>query len=383
VDLLKKEKIQRLLKCGLVLAFLFCCVLFLPQARNLIIEIGEKILGRSLNHDFWMEEMKVYSLFAICFLIVFLMFLFRERMIHTLEIILMKMIHAQEIILIKIEKNVILIAGICLIFVFAYPCLCFWLFRKYHILKAVGTLFLFLIGFSLTWILVIQKMKDWRSSFIVAFLYFCIYVCFLTETLGFLKILTPLSISFGWISYNAALFIFLVRLHKKCKIQIRMPQILPFQWEYGVLAIILSVTFIIAIVYPPNNWDSMTYHLPRIEHWLQNKSLNHYYTSNNRQLLSAPFAEIFILQGRALSGDDYLVNLVQWFSFFGSIIGISKIASHLGMKKRMQIVSALFFATVPMAILQASSTQTDLVETIFIICLTERLLSWRKSGTLI
>jgi hypothetical protein len=126
----------------------------------------------------------------------------------------------------------------------------------------------------------------------------------------------------------------------------------------------------------------MTYHLPRIEHWLQNKSLNHYYTSNNRQLLSAPFAEFLILQGRALSGDDYLANLVQWFSLFGSIIGISKIAGHLGMNKKTQIISALFFATVPMAILQASSTQTDLVETFCIICLTERLLAWRKTGAL-
>ena len=382
MDVLKKEKLERLLRYGLVLAIVFCCVLLLPQVRNLIIEIGEKILGRGLSHDYWMERIIGYSLCTICFLIVFLVFSFRKTLIHPLEVIINNLEKKLEIILINLEKNVILIAGICLIFILIYPYFSFWLFRKRHIIKATGTFFLFFISFSLTWTLVIQKMKNWRSSFIVAFICLGMYVCFLTETLGFLKILTPVSLSCGWIGYNVALFIFLIRLHKKRKIQIKMPQIFPFQWEYCVLAVILSVTFIIAVVYPPNNWDSMTYHLPRIEHWLQNKSLNHYYTSIDRQLLSAPFAEIFILQGRALSGDDYLVNLVQWFSLLGSIIGISKIAGHLGMNKKMQIITALFFATVPMAILQASSTQTDLVETFCIICMVERFLEWRKTGTL-
>jgi len=250
------------------------------------------------------------------------------------------------------------------------------------ILKTIGTFFFFFISFSLTWMFVWYKMKDFRSSFIVSFIYFSVYVWFLTEILSFFMVLTPFCILSGWIVYNVVWISILSRLYKDRKIQISIPQMFPFQWEYGVLAIILSVTFIIAIVYPPNNWDSMTYHLPRIEHWLQNKSLNHYYTSIDRQLLSAPFAEILTLHGRALSGDDYLVNLVQWFSFFGSIIGISKIADCLGMNKKMQIIAALFLATIPMAILQASSTQTDLVETFCIICLVDRFLVWCKKGTL-
>jgi 4-amino-4-deoxy-L-arabinose transferase-like glycosyltransferase len=372
MDVLKKEKLKKLLRYGLVLAIVFCCVLLLPQVRGLIILTGEKVLERGLSHDFWMKRIMGYSLCAIYFLIVILMFSFRNTLINALEIILMKLI-----------KNTLLITGICSLFVYVYPFLCFFIFRKHHILKATGTLFLFLISFSLTWILVIQRMKDWRSSFIAAFLCLGMYVCFLTETLSFFKILTPLIISCGWTGYNTVLLIFFIRLYKKHKIQIKIPQIFQSQWEYDVLMLILSVTFFIAIIYPPNNFDSMTYHLPRIEHWLQNKSLNHYYTSITRQLFSAPFSEIFILQGRALSGDDYLVNLVQWFSFFGSIIGISKVTEYLGMNKRMQIVSALFLATVPMAILQASSTQTDLVETFCIICMVERFLAWKKAGTLV
>jgi hypothetical protein len=229
------------------------------------------------------------------------------------------------------------------------------------------------------WLYVYSKIRDWRSSFVSAFLYFGVFVWALTETLGFFKLLGMTGLLCGWIGYNVVLLVLVVLAYKKGMIQLKMP-LFSFRWEYLALGFILCVTFFTAIVYPPNNWDSMTYHLPRIEHWLQNKSLSHYYTSIIRQVISAPFAEILILQGRALSGDDYLMNLVQWFSLLGSIIGISKVASHLGMNKTQQIAAALFFATVPMAILQASSTQTDLVETFCIVCLAERFFSWRKTG---
>ena len=34
----------------------------------------------------------------------------------------------------------------------------------------------------------------------------------------------------------------------------------------------LGVQLFIGVLTAPNNWDSMTYHLPRVEHWLRNKS---------------------------------------------------------------------------------------------------------------
>jgi hypothetical protein len=349
---------KKLIKITAIFAIACCCVLLLPQARNLIIEIGEKILRRGLNHDLWMKRMLIYSLCAISFFSIFLVFPILPTLIKYIQFVFE-----------KYGKIIFVLASIGIVLMSI-------------LVRTVGTFFLFFISFSLTWLFVLQKIKDWRSSFITAFICFGVFVCFLTEILGGGGELIPFAILCGWIGYNVVLLIFLVRLYKKNKIQIKMPQIFPFQWEYGVLALILFVTFFIALAYPPNNWDSMTYHLPRIEHWLQNKSLNHYYTSNDRQLFSAPFAEILILQGRALSGDDYLANLVQWFCFLGSIMGISKIAGHLGMNKKMQIISALFFAAVPMAILQASSTQTDLVATFCIICLTERLFAWRKTGAL-
>ena len=52
----------------------------------------------------------------------------------------------------------------------------------------------------------------------------------------------------------------------------------------SLLFIVLTVTAFTALSSVPNTWDSMTYHLPRIEHWLQNQSLGFYPTSITRQL---------------------------------------------------------------------------------------------------
>jgi 4-amino-4-deoxy-L-arabinose transferase-like glycosyltransferase len=254
-------------------------------------------------------------------------------------------------------------------------------------MSATGSIIILLwilFGFCELWLLVNQQKKDWRTSFICASLYFCVFVWGITEFLSFFYHLGRLELIFSWACFDICLLIIMVSVKKirnKKGIFLNLTRF-SFQKEYFFLAVIFVVSCFTAFVYPPNNWDSMTYHLPRIEHWLQNKTLRHYFSSNPRQLLSAPFAEMLILQGRSLSDNNWLMNLVQWFSFTGTVAGVSLIAGHLGLSKKMQLIAALFFATVPMAIMQSTSTQTDLVEAFFIICMAERFLEWGKIGTL-
>ncbi|MDR0825115.1 MAG: glycosyltransferase family 39 protein, partial [Prevotella sp.] len=222
--------------------------------------------------------------------------------------------------------------------------------------------------------------KDWRDTFISAALYYGVFIWGFTESLSLFSLLNFTGILCGWICYDLVLLAFFTYQHKQHSLfkDYTFTFSFPKNWEIYFVSFILVVTFFVAIVYPPNNWDSMTYHLPRIEHWIQNGNLNHYYTSNIRQLVYAPFAEIAILHNRVLSGDDWLMNIVQWFAFLGTIIVISKIAALLELNKKSQLISSLFFATLPMAILQSSSTQTDLVVTFWLVCLAERFLSWKR-----
>ncbi|MAG37446.1 MAG: hypothetical protein CL878_14520 [Dehalococcoidia bacterium] len=134
----------------------------------------------------------------------------------------------------------------------------------------------------------------------------------------------------------------------------------------GVIAVIAGLT---AIVAPPNTYDSMTYHLPRVMHWIQNQSVAHYPTHIPRQLHLAPGAEFVLTHLHILAGNDRLANLVQWLSMVGSIIGVSALAQRLGASLSGQVFASVVAATLPMGMLQASSTQNDYVVTFWLICL--------------
>src|SRR5262249_2538151 len=125
----------------------------------------------------------------------------------------------------------------------------------------------------------------------------------------------------------------------------------------GLLAgvvIIAATTGFIALVAPPNTWDSLTYHMSRVMHWAQNRSVSHYPTHIQRQLHHTPWAEFAILHLQLLSGNDRFANTVQWFAMLGSVTGVSLIAKQVGADARGQIFSAVIAATIPMGILQAS-----------------------------
>lgn len=126
----------------------------------------------------------------------------------------------------------------------------------------------------------------------------------------------------------------------------------------GLLAAAVALT---AWAAAPNNWDSMTYHLPRVFHWIQNGSLAHYPTHVIRQLSLSPGAEYMVAQVELLSGSERLVAFVQTLAWLSGALAASLVAKDLGASRRGQVLAAVFVATLPMAILQASSTQNDLV----------------------
>jgi hypothetical protein len=113
----------------------------------------------------------------------------------------------------------------------------------------------------------------------------------------------------------------------------------------------------------------MTYHLTRVMHWQQDRSLDFYATSIQRQLHLTPGAEYVTLHLQLLSGGDRLANLPQWFASMGSLFVVSLIAARLGATARGQALAALFCATLPMGILQSTSTQNDFVVAYWLACL--------------
>ena len=147
-------------------------------------------------------------------------------------------------------------------------------------------------------------------------------------------------------------------------------------WAIGA---ILAVTGVIAMLAPPNNWDSMTYHMPRVAHWSQNGSVAHYPTHILRQLWLGPWAEFAIMHLYLLTGGDRLANLVQWLAFAGCAVGAAIVAGELGGGRRARGLAAVACITLPMAIAQASSTQNDLVASFWLLSLGYWVLRFRAA----
>ncbi|MEV4507379.1 hypothetical protein AB0K00_00265 [Dactylosporangium sp. NPDC049525] len=136
----------------------------------------------------------------------------------------------------------------------------------------------------------------------------------------------------------------------------------------GALAGLFLLDLAVALIAPPNNFDSQTYHLPKIEHWVQQGDVSFYPTVIDRQLAMAPGAEFLLLHLRLLTGGDGAYNLVQLAAGVGAVLAASRIAGQLGGGTRAQLVTALVVGTTPMVVLQATSTQTDLVVALWVAC---------------
>lgn len=146
---------------------------------------------------------------------------------------------------------------------------------------------------------------------------------------------------------------------------------------FGGVAIV-AIVGLVALIAPPNTWDSMVYHMSRVVHWIQDRNVAFYPTPILRQLHQNPWAEFAIMHLQILSGSDRFANLVQWFSMVGSAIGVSLIAKLFGADRQRQIISAVITATIPMGILQGSSTQTDYVVSFWLVCFVYFLMSFKE-----
>ncbi len=135
------------------------------------------------------------------------------------------------------------------------------------------------------------------------------------------------------------------------------------------LALIVILLGLVAWVSPPNTTDSLLYHMSRVVHWAQNASLRHYPTAYEHQLWFPPWAETAILSLRLLWGNDQPAGLVQWLSFVGSLILVAGIAGELGAGRRGRFLATAFCAGIPMAVLQATSTQNDLTAAFWLLCI--------------
>lgn len=246
-----------------------------------------------------------------------------------------------------------------------------------------------LLPFCLLFIAIYRKEADWRQVFLSASVIWGVLLAAITEILSVFHLINRPWLLGAWLLVSGAIALFLVLRHSPKNILSKV-RLLFHSFSQTVaqtvranpllgftllsLSIILFLSGLVAIAAPPNNYDSMTYHMSRVMNWLQNQSVAHYPTHNLRQLDLAPWHSFAIMHLQELSGDDRFANLIQWSSMVGCLIGVSLIAKQLGANLSGQLLSTMVCVSIPMGLIQAVTTQNDYVVSYWLVCLAVNVL---------
>ena len=213
----------------------------------------------------------------------------------------------------------------------------------------------------------------------------CLFTVILTEVLGVFNLINRGMIIVLW---SVALVVVALITWRKQTLTYAFKQL--SAWWRSVklgtgerfllagISFYLVVLFLIAIISPPNNNDSLQYHMARIIHWIQNGNLGYFSVAYLPQLFNPPAAEIFMMHNFLLVGGDQLVNLVQWFFMVACLAVVSLIAKRLGAGRAGQWLAVVFLLALPIGILEATSTQNDYVSSFFVLCLASVVVSSRE-----
>ena len=147
------------------------------------------------------------------------------------------------------------------------------------------------------------------------------------------------------------------------------------------VALVWIIILAIALVYPPNTWDSIVYHMPRIASWSQQGSIDFFPTAVLKQLHQPPLAEWNILHLQILSGGDRFATTVQWIALVGCGVAASLIAKELKQSFPVQVLALVIATTLPMGLLQAASTKNDLVVSFWLLAFALFALQYLRKPT--
>ncbi|MGH3110975.1 MAG: glycosyltransferase family 39 protein, partial [Gaiellaceae bacterium] len=133
-----------------------------------------------------------------------------------------------------------------------------------------------------------------------------------------------------------------------------------------VLGIVVAGTlaYVVALVIgtAPNTWDSLVYHLARAAFWRQEGGAGYIEDAYDGRLNANPpngeLALTFVLE---LARDERLAGFVQLFAALACAVAVLALARRIGLSAREAAFGSLLFLTLPIVVLQSSTTQNDLV----------------------
>ena len=205
---------------------------------------------------------------------------------------------------------------------------------------------------------------DWRVAAVRAAVVWAAGTSLFTELLSAFHLLRFWPVLGFWLTVNVAMVVWLVR--RPARIIGSIPGESWRHFSAGLVLLLAVLALVIAAVAPPNTPDVLAYHLPRQMFWLQQGSLQHFVTLDERALMMPPLAEVIQTHALLLSGGDHWANLPQWLAYVLGMVVTSLLARELGGGRRTQWLAVLIFATIPMAWHEATSAKNDLLVAVWL-----------------
>ncbi len=130
----------------------------------------------------------------------------------------------------------------------------------------------------------------------------------------------------------------------------------------------LVYSVVLAIATPPNDYDTLWYHLSRAAFWRQEHGVGYVERANDLRLdVFTPGSELVSSWAMTLSGNERFAALFQLVALLATMLAVAGIARALGLDRRAAALGAVLFASLPVVVLQASTALNDLALASFLV----------------
>lgn len=220
-----------------------------------------------------------------------------------------------------------------------------------------------------TWLYLYPSSLVYRSvrvSLVLAGLIWAAFAIALPELLSPFNAVTLPAFAVAWGLALLATTVAVYRLRHSLPGSISF-KIKKYTWWGIVAGLVVVCVLISGLGSPPNTTDAITYHLPRIEHWLQNQNVYFFPTNYLPQVCHAPGYAYLMLTFRVLAGTAQLSFLPQFASYLGTAVLVSLLAQAWGASRSGHAIAGALFIFLPIALTEASGTFNDLHLTFYVV----------------
>ena len=220
-------------------------------------------------------------------------------------------------------------------------------------------------------IFLLIKRQDKVERYIYTICIWTLLCYVITQVLSLFGAITTRKLWACWGMCVLALLVLNVMKYKRDKCSGRISELRGFHMSrlqiiFGFFAVVM---LFLAVRTVPYNYDSMTYHLPRVYHWVQNETVAHYATNIERQVSTSPLPEYIILNIYAMMNKcDWLVNLLQCCSYLTNGVLVFYIAKKINCSRKYCILASVLYYTSPIIFAEALTTQTDNFAALWALC---------------